>query len=158
MREGKITEQVRKLALPVTAAANLELVDVEYVREGGSWYLRLYIDKPGGIGVEDCSLVSRQMSDILDEADPIPGAYHLEVSSPGLDRPLKTEADFRRFTGEMVEVHTYKPVGGKKVHVGQLMEYRAEAVDLGAADGQVQSFPRAEVAQVRLYVDFQAGR
>lgn len=103
----KIADTVRSLAEPVIERLNagIELLEAEYVKEGSDWYLRLYIDKQGGITLDDCQLVSEALNDLLDEADVIKGKYLFEVSSPGLDRPLKTDRDFERYQGEDVEVH-----------------------------------------------------
>ena len=102
--------KVEALVLPIVEANNFELVDVEYVKEAGTWYLRIYIDKEGGIFINDCELVSRALSEILDKDDPIEDAYILEVSSPGLGRPIKKDKDFQRNLGDEVEVRTYKPI------------------------------------------------
>lgn len=114
MTRKEIEEIVTEIANPVVNKHSFELVDVEFIKEGSSWYLRIYIDKPGGITIDDCQVVSEEISDILDKEDPIPHSYFLEVSSPGLDRPLKKESDFERFKGELVEVKVFKPIEGKK--------------------------------------------
>ena len=111
---AKITELTAKLALPVVEEAGCELWDVEYVREAGSWFLRIYIDKEGGVDILDCEKISRALSDLLDEADPIEGSYTLEVSSAGAERPLKRPGDFQRFMGSPVAVKLYKAQGGRK--------------------------------------------
>ena len=105
---------------PIVAEQGFELVDVEYVKEAGNWYLRAYIDKPGGITVDDCEVVSRRFSDILDEKDYIEDSYIFEVSSPGLGRPLKKEKDFARSVGEEVEIRTYRAVDRQKEFIGIL--------------------------------------
>ena len=111
MSKKEIYEQkTEELLIPIVESHGFELVDVEYVKEGGTWYLRAYIDKPGGIAVDDCELVSRAFSDILDEKDYIEDSYIFEVSSPGLGRPLKKEKDFKRSLGEEVEIRTYRAV------------------------------------------------
>ena len=106
---SKVTERVQALAEPVAAEYGCELWDVEYVREAGAWYLRLYIDKPGGVSIDDCEAVSRALDPVLDEADPIPTSYIFEVSSAGAERVLKRPGDFERFLGEQVEVRHYQP-------------------------------------------------
>ena len=118
----KIADTVRSLAEPVIERLNagIELLEAEYVKEGSDWYLRLYIDKQGGITLDDCQLVSEALNDLLDEADVIKGKYLFEVSSPGLDRPLKTDRDFERYQGEDVEVHLYAPADGGKIFTGKL--------------------------------------
>jgi len=121
MAKRKVEEVVTELALPITAKHSFELVDVEFVKEGANWYLRIYIDKPGGIMIDDCQTVSGELSDELDRVDPVEYGYFLEVSSPGLDRPLKKERDFEKFKGEIIEVKLFQPIDGKKVFEGELV-------------------------------------
>ena len=147
-------QQTEELLLPIVENHGFELVDVEYVKEGGTWYLRAYIDKPGGITVDDCELVSRAFSDILDEKDYIEDTYIFEVSSPGLGRPLKKEKDFARSIGEEVEIHTYRPINRQKEFVGILKEYDSETVTIAYEDETVQVFQRSEIALIRLAFDF----
>ena len=116
--------------MPLVDAHGFELVDVEYVKEGGSWYLRAYIDKPGGIAVDDCEVISRALSDLLDEHDFIEDSYILEVSSPGLGRPLKKEKDFVRSQGELVEVRTYRAIQHQKEFTGILNAWDKGTVTL----------------------------
>ena len=149
---SKVTERVQALAGPVAAECGCEVWDVEYVREAGEWYLRLYIDKPGGVSIDDCEAVSRALDPILDEADPIPTSYIFEVSSVGAERVLKRERDFERFTGEEVEVRHYQPVGGLKSHVGTLVSRDADGTVTIAVKGESMSFKCAQVAQVRLHM------
>ena len=132
MAGGKtVTTTVKNIVEPVIEGLGIELVDVEYVKEGSSWYLRLYIDKPGGISIDDCQLVHENVTDLIDEADPIEGAYIFEVSSPGLDRPLKTEKDIKRNIGELVELSLYAPdVEGNKNYTGRLYGCTPETVTL----------------------------
>ncbi len=130
-----------------------ELVDVEYVKEGGNWYLRAYIDKPGGISVNDCELVSRRLSDLLDEKDYVEDAYILEVSSPGLGRPLKKEKDFKRSLGELVEIRTYRMVEKRKEFTGILKAYDDSTVTI-EEDGTDRVFDKSEIALIRLAFDF----
>ncbi len=130
-----------------------ELVDVEYVKEGGNWYLRAYIDKPGGISVNDCELVSRKLSDLLDEKDYVEDAYILEVSSPGLGRPLKKEKDFKRSLGELVEVRTYRMVEKRKEFTGILKAYDDNTVTI-EEDEKDRVFDKSEIALIRLAFDF----
>ena len=117
---AKVTDLVAQLAQPLAEAAGCSLWDVEYVKEAGTWYLRIYIDKETGVSIDDCEAVSRPLSDALDEADPIEGSYTLEVSSAGADRVLKKPEHFQRFCGEEVEVRLYRPKDGKKDFVGRL--------------------------------------
>ena len=149
----KVTEIVWDLAAPVAEENGCELWDVEYVREAGQWYLRLYLDKEGGIDILDCEAVSRRVSDLLDEVDPIEGSYMFEVSSAGAERPLKRPSDFERFMGEAVLVKTYKPVNGRKEFPGVLTGYDNGAVSIECG-GQALRFEKAEVALVRLRVEF----
>lgn len=117
-------KKVRQLVEPIVESLNLELVDTEYVKEGSKWFLRLYIDKPGGVSIDDCQLVHENVIDVIDRADPIAGPYIFEVSSPGLDRPLKTERDFTRNIGEILEISLYAPDSeGKKAYEGILESY-----------------------------------
>lgn len=150
---AKITELVAKLAGPVVAQAGCSLWDVEYVREAGQWFLRLYIDKEGGVSIEDCEAVSRPMSDLLDEADPIEGSYTFEVSSAGADRVLKTPEHFAQFMGQEVEVRLYRPQNGRKDFTGLLKAYENGAVTLDCG-GQEMAFTKQELALVRLYPRF----
>lgn len=148
---AKVTELTRTLAEPIAAANGCTIWDVEYVREAGSWYLRVYIDKPGGVCTDDCEAVSRPLSDKLDEADPIEGSYTLEISSAGIDRVLKRPEHFAQFLGSEVEVKLYRPVEGRKDHVGTLAAYEEGDVALDTAAGPLR-LAKKDVAQVRLYV------
>lgn len=147
-------QQTEALLGPIVEGKGFELVDVEYVKEGGNWYLRAYIDKPGGITVDDCEVVSRAFSDILDEKDYIDDAYIFEVSSPGLGRPLKKEKDFKRSIGEEVEIRTYRPINRQKEFVGLLKEYDQETVTIEYEDETTQVFQRSDIALIRLSFDF----
>ena len=147
---SKVTERVLALAEPVAAGCGCEVWDVEYVREAGAWYLRLYIDKPGGVSIDDCEAVSRALDPILDEADPIPTSYIFEVSSAGAERVLKRPGDFERFFGEQVEVRHYQPVQGVKSHTGELVSRSEDGAVTIRVNGDEISFPSAQVAQVRL--------
>ena len=147
---SKVTETVFALAKPIVEAAGCEVWDVEYVREAGAWYLRVYIDKAGGVSIDDCEAVSRALDPVLDEADPIPSSYIFEVSSAGAERVLKRPGDFERFTGEQVEVRHYQPVLGAKSHVGELVGRDSDGTVTIVSGGEMLSFPSAQVAQVRL--------
>ena len=147
---SKVTECVLALAEPVAAECGCEVWDVEYVREAGSWYLRVYIDKSGGVSIDDCEAVSRALDPILDEADPIPTSYIFEVSSAGAERVLRRQSDFDRFLGEQVEVRHYQPVQGAKSHVGALVSRTEDGTVTIELKGENVSFPAAQVAQVRL--------
>ena len=131
-----------------------ELVDVEYVKEAGTWYLRLYIDKEGGITINDCEEVSRLFGDRLDEEDFIEDAYVMEVSSPGLDRPLKKEKDYVRSMGKKVEIRTYRPVEKQKEFCGILSAYDDNSVTITLEEGQSMVFQKADIALIRLAFEF----
>ena len=147
-------QKTEKLLLPIIEKNQFELVDVEYVKEGSNWYLRAYIDKEGGITVDDCEMVSRALSDLLDREDFITDAYILEVSSPGLGRPLKKDKDFSRSIGEEVEVHLFKPLNKKKEYIGLLQAFDKKSVTIQTEDGEELLIPRAEIALIRLTFDF----
>ena len=150
---AKVTDTVAALAAPVVEAAGCTLWDVEYVKEAGQWFLRLYIDKEGGISIEDCEAVSRPMSDLLDEADPIEGSYVFEVSSAGADRVLKTPEHFEQFMNTEVEVKLYRPREGRKEFVGLLRSFNDGDVTVDI-NGQDTEFTKKEIALVRLYPRF----
>ena len=150
---SKVTDTVAQLALPAVEAAGCSLWDVEYVKEAGVWYLRLYIDKAGGVSINDCEAVSRPVSDLLDVHDPIEGSYTFEVSSAGADRALKKPEHFAQFQGSEVEVKLYRPREGRKEFVGLLRNYEDGAVTL-EIDGAQVLFTRQEIALVRLYPRF----
>ena len=147
---AKVTDVVAQLAQPIVEQAGCTLWDVEYVKEAGEWFLRVYIDKEGGVDINDCEAVSRPLSDLLDEADPIQGSYTFEVSSAGLDRPLKKPEHFAACAGQQVDVRFYRPVDGRKESTGALVGC--------AGDGNVtvddKTFEKKDVAQVRLHVTF----
>ena len=139
--------------MPIIEANNFELVDVEYVKEAGNWYLRVYVDKEGGIAVDDCEVVSRALSDKLDVDDFIEDSYILEVSSPGLGRPLKKEKDFIRSIGKEVDIHLYKSIEKQKEFTGVLKSYSKDDIVLQIEDTDV-TFDRTNVALIRLSFDF----
>ena len=147
-------QRTEALLLPVLEEHQFELVDVEYVKEGSSWYLRAYIDKPGGITINDCELISRWLSDRLDEEDYIEDSYILEVSSPGLGRPLKKEKDFQRSIGNEVEIRLFRPLDGAKEYTGILKNFSKEELEIETADGELLKVPREQIALVRLAFDF----
>lgn len=150
---SKITDLVTDLARPVVEANGCSLWDVEYIKEAGSWYLRLYIDKEGGVSIDDCEAVSRGVDPLLDEADPIQDAYTFEVSSAGADRPLKKPEHFAAFLGAEVDVKFYQAVNGQKACTGILAGYQDGDVTLTLGDETV-TFPKKEIAFVRLHVRF----
>ncbi len=153
-RREEYEQKTETLLEPIITRLGFELVDVEYVKEGGQWYLRAYIDKPGGITVDDCEAVSREFSDILDEKDYIEDSYIFEVSSPGLGRPLKKEKDFKRSLGEEVEVRTYRAIDHQKEFIGILDGYDKDTVTIAYEDGEKQTFEKKEIALIRLTFDF----
>ena len=150
---SKITEAVANLAKGVVEAEGCSLWDVEYVREAGSYYLRVYIDKPGGVSINDCEAISRTLDKLLDEADPIPDSYIFEVASVGAERELKRPSDFEAFLGSEVEVRTYKPINGQKAFVGTLEKYEDGAVTLSSGKKQIR-LEKQDIALVKLHVSF----
>lgn len=150
---SKITDKVFELARPVVEEEGCSLWDVEYLREAGTWYLRVYIDKDGGVSIDDCERISRRLDPILDESDPIPESYVFEVGSAGAERELKRPSDFEQFLGHEVEVKLYKPLNGSKSYVGKLDDYRDGTVSITAASGPM-AFAPEQIALVRLHVSF----
>lgn len=150
---NSIAQLVHDMALPVAEKLGVEIWDVEYVREAGQWFLRVYIDKQGGVSINDCEAFSRAMDPLLDAADPISESYVFEVSSAGAERELKRPSDFEKFIGESVEVKLYKSVGGRKSYVGKLASYDDGAVTISSG-GRETRFDKEAVAQVRLHIDF----
>ena len=146
--------KTEEILLPIAEENGVEIYDVEYVKEGSDWYLRAYIDKPDGVNIGDCEAVSRALSDKLDEADFIEDAYILEVSSPGLGRPLKKEKDFKRSIGEEVEIRTYRAIDRQKEFTGILKGFDENTVTIIYEDETEQVFDRAEIALIRLALDF----
>ena len=147
--------KTESLILPILERMNFELVDVEYVKEGSVWQLREYIDKEGGITVNDCEDVSRKMNEILDREDYIDGSYIFEVSSPGLGRPLKKEKDYIRSMGKRLEIRTYRPINHEKEFYGVLKAYDADSVTIVTDEEEEMKFTKAEIALIRLAFDFQ---
>ncbi|MDE1548777.1 ribosome maturation factor RimP [Jeotgalibaca caeni] len=156
---SRVVEVIREAVLPIVEERNFELVDVEFVKEGKNWFLRVYIDKPGGIDIEECALVSEHLSGILDEMDPdpIPQAYFLEVSSPGAERPLKTEEDLHRAIGSYVHLSYYQAMEGEKFHEGTLLSVTDDTVTLEIkvkTRTKVIEIPREKIAKARLAIKF----
>ncbi|MDO4339864.1 MAG: ribosome maturation factor RimP [Eubacteriales bacterium] len=152
-RREEYEQKAEALLTPIVNAHGFELVDVEYVKEAGNWYLRGYIDKPGGITVNDCEAVSRTFSDRLDEEDFIEDSYIMEISSPGLDRPLKKEKDYARSMGKLVEIRTYRPIEKRKEFCGVLTAYDSNSVTI-EEEGAAHTFEKKEIALIRLAIDF----
>ncbi len=153
MSRQQIEAVVREVAESIADTRQLELVDVEYVKEPSGYFLRVFIDKEGGVGLDDCQGMSERLSERLDEIDPIPGSYSLEVSSPGLDRPLKRRSDYERYVGELVHIKTYAPVDGRKNWQGKLLGHTSDHVEL-EVDGNRVTLPFQSIARARLVPQF----
>ena len=155
MSKKEVYEQkTEEILLPIVEEYGFELVDVEYVKEGGTWYLRTYIDKEGGISIDDCEKVSRRLSDILDEKDYIDDTYIMEVSSPGLGRPLKKEKDFTRSLGKEVDIRTYRMIDKQKEFTGILKDYDKDTVTIELENETLKTFEKGDIALIRLAFDF----
>ena len=154
MARKNVVEIVTDIALPIVEGFGFELVDVEFVKEGSNRFLRIFIDKPGGITIDDCQAVSEKVSDRIDEADPIAQSYFLEVSSPGLDRPLKKDRDFERYKGEAMELKVYKPINGKRDFEGILEGLYDGRIFITNDNGNRLGFDRDSVAVIRRAVKF----
>ncbi|MFD1360371.1 ribosome maturation factor RimP [Lentibacillus salinarum] len=152
---SKIVETTEQMAEPILQERGLELVDVEYVKEGKSWFLRVYIDKEGGVDIDECGIVSEQLGDKLDQEDLIEGAYFLEVSSPGVERPLKSKQDFTDHVGSNIYVKLYEPIDGDKEYEGTLLAFTDEtaviAYKVKTSDKRVE-IPYKKIAKARLAV------
>ena len=144
---SKISDKVEALARPVVEEEGCKLWSVEYIKEAGTWYLRIFIDKDGGVGIADCEAISRRLDPILDEADPIPESYVFEVGSAGAERELKRTSDFEQFIGSDVEVKLYQPYEGRKTLVGTLEEYNDGNITVSGVE-----LKKEQIAQVRLHV------
>lgn len=149
---NKIAKTIQELALPVAREQNVEIWDVEYVREAGQWFLRIYIDREDGIGIDDCERFSRAMDPILDAEDPIAESYIFEVSSAGAERVLKRPSDFSRFMGSNVEVRLYRAQDGSKLYTGVLTGWQDGDVTILCGNGAERTFSASSVAQVRLRI------
>lgn len=154
MAKKRVEEVVWELALPIVENNLFELVDVEFVKEGANWYLRVYIDKEGGITIDDCQLISEELSDKIDKVDPIKQSYFLEVSSPGLERPLKTTRDFEKSTGKKVELKLFKPLEGKKLFEGELVGLIDNKIVIRQNDMNIIEFEKEAVAIVKKIIEF----
>ena len=156
---SSVVETVTELVTPILDERHFELVDAEFVKEGKSWYLRIYINKPGGINIEECALVSDLLGEKLDDCDPdpIPQAYFLEVSSPGAERPLKKERDYERALNSYIHVSLYQPLEGNKVYEGTMVDLKPDELTLEYMDKTRQKtivIPRKQIAQARLAIKF----
>lgn len=161
MAKERIETVVERLGNQVAAALNYELVDVEYRKEGPDWVLRCFIDKENGVGIEDCQRFSEALDRVLDQADPIPGKYLLEVSSPGLERPLKKDEDFTRFAGKAIEVKLNKPINNRRTYRGELMgivcDETERRIALKIDDLNVMEIPRNQIAKANLVIEIFGG-
>lgn len=148
---GKVADTVTDFVLPIAHSENLDLIEVEFVKEGSDWILRVFLEnKNGDLTIEECENVSRALSAVLDEEDPIDDKYILEVSSPGLERPLKSEADFQRFKGELIAVTTYKKIDGQKEFIGNLVDYKDGKIMIKLKDGKEVELELKIVARANL--------
>ena len=148
---NRIAENIGKLASPLAGEMGCEIWDVEYLKEAGQWFLRIYIDKPEGVSIDDCERFSRAFEPILDEADPIETGYIFEVSSAGAERELKRPSDFERFMGKNVEVRLYQNTAGGKSFTGPLVSYHGGDVTI-ITGGEETAFKKTQIAQVRLRI------
>lgn len=153
-KQNNTEKKVLTILEPILEEKALELADLEFIKEGPNWYLRVYIDKDGGVTIEDCENVSRILEKKLDEADPIEQAYILEVSSPGIDRPLKKPEHFKKYIGEIIDIKLYKPLEGKKEYQGELKQFDDGVITIIQEDGKEMQFIQKETASVRLAVIF----
>lgn len=154
---SQVKATVEKLVLPIVEQEHIELVDVDFVKEGANWFLRVYIDKDGGVDIDDCSKVSELLSAKLDESDPIPQAYFLEVSSPGAERPLKKPEDLHKAVGKHVHITTYEPINGDKVFEGKLLSFDGEDLTIEQAKKQAKKqvvIPYNKMASARFAIAF----
>ena len=150
---SKLTDRVSALVRPVVEEEGCSLWDVDYVREAGTWYLRVFIDRDGGVGIDDCERISRRLDPILDEEDPIPDSYVFEVGSAGAERELKRPSDFEQFLGHEVELRLYRPMDGKKSFVGTLAGYDDGNVTITVGE-EALTFEKQQIAKVNLHVSF----
>lgn len=153
MAYSKTETAVWQLAEPIADENGFYVYDIEYVKEGGIWFLRVYVDKDGGISMDECEDFSRALSDALDAADPISGNYYLEVSSPGIERRLKTEAHFKRYIGSVIDISLYKTVNGSKLITGTLKNYENNEITVESG-GEDITFPLSSVSKANLHFDF----
>lgn len=154
MAKNQTEEICRELVLPIAEKNNVELVDVEYIKENGNFYLRVYIDKDGGITIDDCVAVSEELSIKLDESDPIKESYSLEVSSSGVERHLKTEKDFERCKNEEVEIKLFEPFDGKKIFNGKLIGLNENIIAITVSDNKTMEFNKEKIVYVKKTLKF----
>ncbi len=151
MVKSSVSQSIRELVLPIVENANLELVDIEYKKEGKDWFLRVFIDKQNGITVEDCKKISRQIEDIIEVEDLIPNRYYLEVSSPGLDRPLKKDRDFLRYLGKSIQVSLFSPIQEKRKYTGIIENFKESTLFLDVGEKTI-SIPMDNIASAKLEI------
>ena len=151
--DQRVIDSVREILDPLLLGYGFELVDIEYRREGRGWILRIYIDKDGGVSVEDCARISRELGTLLDLNDIIPGTYNLEISSPGLTRALKKVRDFERFKGKLVKIKTMTDIQGRRVFIGSLIDFVGDVASV-EMDGRVYFIPYDEIERANLELDF----
>ncbi len=149
-----IVKNIEELVIPILKELGVELIDIEFQKHRNDWFLRIYIDKIGGITIDDCETVSKKVDRYLDDLDLITHSYYLEVSSPGLDRPLKTDMQLKKHLGEKVEVRTYKPINGKRKHIGILENFDENSILIITEDGKMMELDRALVSTIKLVIVF----
>ncbi len=149
-----IIKNIEELIIPILKELGFELIDIEFEKQRNNWFLRIYIDKIRGISIDDCEIVSKKIGGRLDDLDLIPHSYYLEVSSPGLDRPLKTDIQLKKHLGEKVEVRTYKPINGNKKHIGILEKFDKNIILIITEDGKMMELDRALVSTIKLVIVF----
>jgi len=154
MDKGEIMAKVSRVGQRVVGGMGLELVSVDLERQRGGWFLRFFIDKPGGVTLEDCQAASKQLGVELDVEDVITDHYTLEVSSPGLDRPLRTDDDYHRFAGKLAAIHTFEPIEGRRHFVGRLKSLEDGVVTVVDTEGHPWAIPRGLISKARLEVEF----
>ncbi len=145
-----IISVVKEYLLPIVEEASLELYDVEFVKEGKNWYLRIYVDKESGVNIDDCEFVSRKIEKILDETDPINKPYILEVSSVGIERTFKKESDYSKYTGSNVEIKLFEPLNNKRKYLGKLLGLSEGIVSIEDENGENISFQKQNIARCKL--------
>lgn len=151
---GNTVKTVAEIVSPIAAQMGFEIWDIRFEKEGTSWYLRVFIDKEGGVNIDDCENFSRTIDSLLDEADPIDESYYLEVSSPGIERELIKPEHFKKYIGEMIHVRFIRPVEGIKDFVGKLSGYEDDTISVLIDDDAEMNFKKSEAAFVKLYCDF----
>ena len=155
MQSREIVRKVEEVIRPILEVDRFEIVDIEFKLERGRWVLRIYVDKPGGVTVDDCADVSHEVEDIIEVKELVPFGYVLEVSSPGLDRPLKREHDFERFSGRVARIRTIEPIQGRRNFVGTIVGCKQGIVEIIDEEGRIQRLPLDNMHNARLKVELQ---